>query len=60
MRLRTVRTRLAVFAAAAVLALGVGAAVGAAVGPIDDDPPSRHAPEVPDHATDHAPFGEAP
>ena len=41
----TVRTKLAAFALALLAALGAGAAVGAAAGPIDvdgDDPPAVH------------------
>jgi len=62
MRIRNVRTRLAAFAAAAVLALGAGVAVGAAVGPIDaDDPPPRHAPrDTPTHDMDHGSLGATP
>lgn len=44
-------SRLAAFGVAAALALAGGAALGAAVGPIDPaDPPPRHAP-----ARDHTP-----
>jgi len=47
--------RLAAFAVAALLALGGGWALGAAVGPIDDpDPAPRHAPT---HSTPSTPGG---
>ena len=55
---RNVPVRLAAFAVAALLALAGGAAIGAAVGPIDEPGPT-HAPTTPQPTTTSVHGGHA-